>query len=85
MQWDDLEQALDDAERVLEPPRPVRVQWSSEWHAPALLHGWQRDEHRGGGWLGCVEYYRQFAPGSGYAVGRWTPVWNIQPLLGRDQ
>jgi len=79
IQTDDLGTALEDAERVVDPPQPVRVRWAGEWHRPALLHGWMRDEDRGGGWFGCVEYHREIAPGFGYAVGRWTPVWNIEP------
>ncbi len=46
---------------------------------------WMNDVDLGGGWLGGVEYDREFAPGFGYAVGRWTPVWNIEPVPGRDQ
>ena len=75
---DDLAAALEDAERVLDPPVPVRVRWNGEWHSPAMLHGWQPSEDRGDGWLGCVEYHREIAPGFGFAVGRWTPAWNIE-------
>lgn len=76
--WNDLAAALEDAERTLTPPTPVRVRWSGQWHAPALLHAWTRDEHRGDGWLGCVEYHRETTPGFAFAVGRWTPAWNIE-------
>jgi hypothetical protein len=75
---DDLTAALEDAERVLDPPVPVRVRWNGEWHSPAMLHGWQPSEDRGAGWLGCVEHRREIAPGFGFAVGRGTPVWNIE-------
>ena len=78
--WDDLKTALEDAERVIDPPQSVRVQWGGELHSPALLHGWRRDDDRGGGWFGCVEYYREIAPGFGSAVGRWTPAWNIEQV-----
>jgi hypothetical protein len=77
-EWKDLRGALETRERIVDPPRPVRVKWGGEWFTPALLHGWKRDEERDL-WFGCVEYYRQFAPGFGIAVGRWTPVWNIEP------
>lgn len=80
IQWDDLHGALQDAEQAVDPRIPVRVRWSNQWHAPALLHGWQRDDDRGGGWFGCVEYHRQMAPGFGYAVGRWTPARNIESV-----
>ena len=76
---DDLALALEEAGRRLDPPVPVRVRWGGEWHTPARLHGWQQSEDRGDGWLGCVEYHREIAPGFGYAVGRWTPAWNIEP------
>lgn len=78
-QRDDLDLALDDAERMVEPPTPIRVRWSGDWYEPALLRAWQHDETRGG-WLGCVEYYREYAPGFGYAVGRWTPAHNIEQV-----
>ena len=75
---DDLALALEEADRELDPPVPVRVRWGGEWHTPALLHGWKQSEDRGDGWLGCVEYHREIAPGFGFAVGRWTPAWNIE-------
>jgi hypothetical protein len=75
---DDLAVALEEADRRLDPPVPVRVRWGGEWHLPALLHGWLQSDDRGDGWLGCVEYHREIAPGFGYAVGRWTPAWNIE-------
>ena len=75
---DNLALALEDADRRLDPPVPVRVRWNGEWHSPALLHGWQQSDERGDGWLGCVEYHREIAPGFGFAVGRWTPAWNIE-------
>jgi len=75
---DNLAVALEEADRVLDPPVPVRARWNGEWHSPALLHGWQQSEDRGDGWLGCVEYHREIAPGFGVAVGRWTPAWNIE-------
>jgi len=77
--WDDLATALEEADRILDPPVSVRVRWGREWHAPALLHAWAQSEDRGDGWLGCVEYHRETAPGFAFAVGRWTPAWNIQP------
>jgi hypothetical protein len=30
--------------------------------------------------LGCVEYHRETGPGFAFAVGRWTPAWNIEPM-----
>lgn len=77
--WDDLAVALEDAERIVDSPMPVRVRWGGEWHTPALLHGWQRSEDRGDGWLGCVKYHREIARGFAFAVGRWTPTWSIEP------
>lgn len=74
----DLALALEDADRRLDPPMPVRVRWNEEWHSPALLHGWQQNDDRGDGWLARVEYHREIAPGFGFAVGRWTPAWNIE-------
>lgn len=77
--WDDLATSLEGAERTLTSPVPVRVRWSGQWHAPALLHAWTRDEHRGDGWLGCVKYHhRETTPGFAFAVGRWIPAWNIE-------
>ena len=76
--WDNLALALEDADRRLDPPVPVRVRWSGNWHEPVLLHGWQQSDDRGDGWPGCVEYHRVTSPGFTFAVGRWTPVWNIE-------
>jgi hypothetical protein len=50
---------------------------SAGGHAPAV---WCDD--RGDGWLGCVEHHHEIAPGLGYAVGSWTPAWNVEQVQG---